>query len=127
MPHDRPERQASSAASEARAAARYVGGLALVVLAASSGCVTGSKLRADAQLIQQQVATARERGAYRCAPRELAKAESHLEFLLYELDEGDFRRAGWHHRNATQNVQRALEITDPNECAEKQVVIAETK
>ncbi len=90
-----------------------------------ASCVIGGKLAADAKIIEQQIATARERGAYRCAPKELARAEANLEFLLYELDEGDFRRAGWHHRKASENIKIALEITDPNECAEKRIVISE--
>ena len=95
-------------------------GLTLVV----SSCVTGAKLSKDAKLIEQQVATARERGAYRCAPAQLARAEANLEFLLYEIDEGDFRRADWHQRKASENITEALAITDPNECAEKRIVIA---
>ncbi len=90
-----------------------------------SGCVLGAKMREDANLIEQKIATARERGAYRCAPKELALAESNLEFLRYELDEGDFRQAGWHHRKSLENITKALEITDPNECAEKTVIISE--
>ncbi len=95
------------------------------MLGGTLSCVTGSKMRADAKLIEQKIATARERGAYRCAPKQLAKAESHLEFLHYELNEGDFLRAGWHHRNSLENINKALDITDPNECAEKRVLIAE--
>lgn len=98
-------------------------GLAL----ANTTCMISGRLRADSKLIEQKIATARSRGAYRCAPKELARAEAHLDFLSYELDEGDFRRAGFHHRTATSNIERALEITDPNECAEKKIVIAEDK
>lgn len=95
------------------------------VLAAMSLSCLGARLKADAKVLEQNIATARERGSYRCAPKELAKAEAHLDFLLYELEEGDFRRAGWHHRNALENINKALEITDPNECAEKRVLISE--
>lgn len=102
------------------------GFVALVVLGLS-GCVTGAKLRGDAAQIQKKVANARERGAYRCAPRELARAEANLEFLDYELTQGDFLRAERHHRAALENIDKALSITDPNECAEKRVLIAEDK
>src|SRR4051812_17307169 len=75
---------------------------------ALSGCVMGAKLREDAKLIEKKIANARERGSYRCAPAELARAEAQLEFLNYELAEGDFRRASWHHRAALENINRAL-------------------
>jgi outer membrane protein OmpA-like peptidoglycan-associated protein len=98
--------------------------LALALLALGGiSCVYGAKLREDAKLIEKKIANARERGAYRCAPKELAKAEANLEFLQYELDQGDFRRAARHHTAALENINRALEITDPNECAEKRVLI----
>ncbi|MBI3179162.1 MAG: OmpA family protein, partial [Deltaproteobacteria bacterium] len=90
-------------------------------------CVFGAKLREDAKLIEQKVANARERGAFRCAPAELARAEANLEFLEYELTMGDFRRASRHHRAALQNIDRAIEMSDPNECAEKRVLIGEEK
>ncbi len=101
--------------------------LALLATALLGGCVFGAKLREDAKLIEKKIQTARERGAYRCAPAELAKADANLVFLNYELDEGDFRRASFHHRAALENVNRALEITNPDECAEKHVLISENK
>ena len=52
-----------------------VGALALVALGAVA-CVTGAKLREDAKLIEKKIANARERGSYRCAPKELARAEA---------------------------------------------------
>jgi OmpA-OmpF porin, OOP family len=103
-----------------------VGCVAIIALGAAA-CVTGAKLREDAKLIEKKVANARERGAYRCAPKELARAEANLEFLSYELEQGDFRRAQRHHTAALENIDRALSITDPNECAEKRVLISEDK
>jgi OmpA-OmpF porin, OOP family len=101
--------------------------VAAALLLAAGGCVVGAKMREDAKLIDQKIANARERGAYNCAPQQLARAEAHLEFLRYELDEGDFRRAEWHHRAALENINKALEITDPNTCAEKRVIIQESR
>ncbi|MFC1611149.1 OmpA family protein [Myxococcota bacterium] len=98
-------------------------GILAVIALGSISCVIGAKLREDAKLIEKKIANARERGSYRCAPNELAKAEAHLEFLQYELQMGDFRRAQRHHRAALENITRALDITDPNECAEKRVLI----
>jgi len=100
--------------------------LTAVTLIAVGSCVAGAQLREDAVLMQQKIANARERGAYRCAPAELARAEAQLEFLNYELDEGNYSRAVWHHTAATQNIKRALEITNPDECADKRVLIRES-
>ena len=93
------------------------------MLLGCAGCALSGRLHEQVQLIGKKVANARERGAYRCAPAELARAESHLEFLEYELDEGDYRRAEFHQRIALTNVEKALEITDPDRCAEKRVLI----
>jgi outer membrane protein OmpA-like peptidoglycan-associated protein len=95
----------------------------LMMAAASLSCVMGAKLREDAKLIEKKIANAREAGSYRCAPQELAKAEAHFEFLRYELEMGDFRRAQRHRRAALENINRAIDITDPNECADKRVLI----
>ncbi len=94
-------------------------GAALVL----QGCVYGAKMREDAKLIEQKIANARERGAYRCAPEQLARAEANLEFLNYELDEGDFRRADRHRQIALDNIDKALTLTNPDECADKRVII----
>lgn len=99
-------------------------GVFLVALTCVS-CVAGAKLRANAGQIQNKVQLARERGAYNCAPMELAKAESHLEFLRDELDFGDVMRADWHHRVALENISHALDITDPDTCLDKVVVFDE--
>ncbi|OGQ91143.1 MAG: hypothetical protein A2289_01070 [Deltaproteobacteria bacterium RIFOXYA12_FULL_58_15] len=98
-------------------------GILLTVAIGTVSCVVGAKLREDAKLIEKKIASARERGSYRCAPKELAIAEANLEFLRYELEMGDFQRAERHHRAALENINRAIEITDPNECAEKRVLI----
>ena len=95
-----------------------------IALLALSGCTLGSALREDAKLIDKRIKSARERGSYRCAPTELALAESHLEFLEYELTQGDFQRASYHRQLALRNISEALDITDPNECADKNVLIS---
>lgn len=103
--------------------ARYVmSGLLLITTA----CTTGAALRQDAETIKGDIARAREAGAVRCAPRELAMAESHHDFLQIEVDQGDFSRASRHAEVARANVSRALAITDPVQCSEKRVLIQET-
>ena len=104
---------------------RYAIGMLILVGALASGCRSGPMLRGDAVQIAKKLEMARENGAYNCAPMQLAQAEAHLEFLEYELDEGDFQRASWHHRAATQNADTAFAITDPDKCADREVLIAD--
>ena len=57
------------------------------------GCVYGAQLKADAEGIAIMVKEATQRGAVKCAPEELALAETNLIFMRYELMEGDYTRA----------------------------------
>ena len=100
-------------------------GLLVLVSAVATGCRSGPMMRGDAVQIAKKLDMARDNGAYNCAPRELAQAEAHLEFLKYELDEGDYQRASWHHRAATQNADTAFAITDPDKCADREVLISD--
>ena len=100
----------------------YIAAMATLLLFAAS-CITGARLREGIPQIEKKIHQARERGAYRCAPRELATAEASLEFLKYEISTGDFIRAKEHHDIAITNAERAIEITDPAECADKMVTI----
>jgi outer membrane protein OmpA-like peptidoglycan-associated protein len=95
----------------------------LVLLA--SGCVSGNKIRADGEVIQADIARARKSGAYRCAPRELAMAESHLDFAYGEVSEGNSTRAQQHVRIAEENIKKALVLS--RGCGPKQVLIKENK
>ena len=53
---------------------------AALVLLALAGCATGGKLNRSAEVLTQDAIKARNSGAMRCAPRELALAEANLEF-----------------------------------------------
>jgi outer membrane protein OmpA-like peptidoglycan-associated protein len=85
--------------------------------AALAGCA-GSELSAEARGIRGIIKTARDKGAYRCAPGELALAESHAEFAEQELDEGDYFRAKDHLRIADWNAREAVRLTAAGRCAE---------
>ncbi len=78
-------------------------------LLALGGCATGASLHLEAETIQEQLNTAREAGAYVCAPRELATAEAHLEFLLSELDQGNPVRAAQHRTTAREALVTVLD------------------
>jgi len=95
--------------------------MALLLAAAGSGCVSGAKIRADAEVVKRDIAKARKSGAYKCAPRELALAETNVQFCLDELDQGNWLRANDHVKVALAAVKKALE--DSKDCAPKKVLI----
>jgi OmpA-OmpF porin, OOP family len=90
---------------------RLPAALLLLPLLAGLGCVSGSKIRADAEVIQADSERARRSGALRCAPAELATAEANLEFARGELSQGSSHRASEHIRTADQAVKKALALS----------------
>src|ERR671931_176028 len=100
---------------------RYSLLLAVAAQAALAGCVSGSKIRADAEVIRADVERAKRTGAYRCAPRELATAEANLDFALGELTEGSSFRAGEHIRAAEAAAKRAVQLS--RTCGPRQVLV----
>jgi OOP family OmpA-OmpF porin len=100
--------------------------LSLVSLVLLGACTSGATLEQDAQTIRKDIARAKDAGAIRCSPKELAMAESEVDFLEYEVGEGDWHRAERHAEVARENIQRALANTDPDQCGEKRVLIKET-
>ncbi|MBN2497126.1 MAG: OmpA family protein [Deltaproteobacteria bacterium] len=99
--------------------------LSLAAAALLAGCVSGSKIRADAEVVKRDIAKARESGAYRCAPKDLAMAESNVEFTMDELDQGQWLRAKDHVDVALAAVARAIE--NSVDCAPKKVLIKQPK
>ncbi|MCP3098635.1 OmpA family protein [Myxococcus sp. K15C18031901] len=96
---------------------------ALLPLLLTLSCVSGSKLRADTQVLAADVERARRSGALRCAPVELATAEAHLDFAKGELSQGNSGRAAFHVREADTAVDRALELS--KNCGPRQVLVRE--
>ena len=80
----------------------------LVIPMFVANCVSGSKIRADAKVVTRDIKKARERGAYRCAPKSLALAVTNVEFAEQELDQGDWREANTHMQVAIQSIKKAL-------------------
>lgn len=79
-------------------------------------CARGDVLTQDLKLIRDTIQRARDNGALRCAPRELAMAESHAEFVNNELEQGDYVRAEAHVALASEQAKRALALADPTHC-----------
>jgi OOP family OmpA-OmpF porin len=84
----------------------------LVVLV---GCA-GSTVRTQTTSTDGLIATARDNGAQRCAPVELAMAESHNDFAQHALDEGNYRDAKHAASIAESNANLAIEKSPPAKC-----------
>src|SRR6266446_8568081 len=87
----------------------------LLTAAASSGCA-GLQLEQNVHQVRAIAKEARDNGAYRCAPRELALAETHLEFASTELDQGDYFRARDHLQIADENARLAHKLSPRDKC-----------
>jgi OmpA-OmpF porin, OOP family len=87
--------------------------LGFVVLLA--GC-PGNDLRGRTHGISDVIRQARDNGAYKCAPRELAMAESHLVFANAELDDGKYFPAKREVAVAEENAKLALERSPRQRC-----------
>jgi OmpA-OmpF porin, OOP family len=88
----------------------------LILLAVLTGCA-GVELRSQVAATHGLVKQAWRQGAYTCAPRELALADSHAHFADQELDEGDFYRAKQELAIAKVNADEALRKSPMGKCA----------
>jgi hypothetical protein len=79
------------------------------------GC-PGNDLRGRTSGIRDVIRQARDNGAYKCAPRELAMAESHLDFANADLDLGKYFPAKHQVAIAEENAHRALELSPKERC-----------
>lgn len=90
--------------------------LTLAALSALAGCSLTSSLRTELGEIGADVRAARQQGALRCAPRELALAEANHRFAHLELDQGSLTRARAHLRVASLHAQAALDRVNRKGC-----------
>jgi outer membrane protein OmpA-like peptidoglycan-associated protein len=97
----------------------------LAITAAVAACACGgSELKSRASATGEVIARARDNGAQRCAPRELALAESHHDFALQDLDEGNFFRAKSELEVAEKNAAEALEKSPKARCNPDEIKVA---
>jgi OOP family OmpA-OmpF porin len=96
--------------------------LGVLVIAAS--CGAGTELEGRTRTVESLVAKARENGAERCAPVELALAETHVAFAKEDLSEGDPFRAREELAIAEPNARQALEKSPKDPCVPKPKVVA---
>jgi len=95
-----------------------------VLVCMSLAACAGIELRGEITGVREIANKAKERGAVKCSPKELALAEAHLEFADVELDQGNYGRAKDHLEIAEQNARQAYGNSPPEQCA-PMVVIAE--
>jgi outer membrane protein OmpA-like peptidoglycan-associated protein len=93
-----------------------------LALASLAGCA-GSDLALRVGDVRQDLATARSKGAYRCAPRELALGESNVEFAEREFDRGEYFAARDYLESAQASAKEALRLSsDERRCPKSQPV-----
>lgn len=84
---------------------------ATLLLVALVGCARTQGLARHIASLESDVASARDSGAYRCAPEELALSDAHLEFAAAELRQGNVERARQHLVLARANAGAALRLS----------------
>ena len=92
---------------------------ALVAAGLALGGCAGGNVRSQTSATAALIATARGNGAERCAPVELAMAESHNDFARHALDEGNYHDARSEAEVAETNAQLAIEKSPTARCVDK--------
>ena len=82
------------------------------LLASCAGTTVRRQTTSNDGLIE----TARDHGARRCAPVELAMAESNNDFADHDLDEGNYYAARRHAKIAEDNARLAIEKSPKDKC-----------
>src|SRR4051812_47987236 len=80
-----------------------------------AGCA-GTELESATHDVRSTIAAARENGAYKCAPRELALAETHVEFAERKIDRGDYFAARDEIQIADHNAREAHRLSPKDRC-----------
>ncbi|MFT3692991.1 MAG: OmpA family protein [Kofleriaceae bacterium] len=87
----------------------------LVLLVVLCGCA-GSQLRSQTTDTDGLIATARDHGAQKCAPVELAMAETNNDYAQHALDEGNYFEARRTADVASINAQEAINKSPKDKC-----------
>jgi outer membrane protein OmpA-like peptidoglycan-associated protein len=88
----------------------------VVLLALGAAGCAGLELEQNVRQVRAIAKEARDNGAYKCAPRELALADAHLDFASNELDQGDYFRARDHLQIADENARLAHRLSPKDKC-----------
>jgi len=95
---------------------RWASTIAIGVLGCAAGACAGSTLRDRSRAVAELIATARDHGAIRCAPIELATAEAHNDFARQDLDEGNYFEAKRQVEIAESNARAAVDKSPKARC-----------
>ena len=82
-------------------------------------CTQAPRLRGQIAGLEKVAEQAERNGAVRCAPRELATAQSQLRFAQIELEQGFISKAKSHLWKAESNAHAAVLLSPPQYCAER--------
>jgi OmpA-OmpF porin, OOP family len=96
---------------------------AACVFAVALAACAGVELKDRAASVDQMIAQARDDGAVRCAPVELAMAESHNEFAQTELRQGHYYPARDELAVAEDNAKAAIAKSPKDRCVPRPVVV----
>lgn len=88
---------------------------ATLPLVFATGCVTSSKVAEETQRMSEIVRSAKV-PAYYCAPRDLALAESHIDFARVESARGDTISAKHHLDLAKKHTAKVFAVKDKKGC-----------
>ena len=99
--------------------------LLLVLLGVAFACA-GANLKTRAGAVDQVIQSARKNGAQKCAPIQLAMAESHHAFALTEYSEGDYYRAREELAIAEANANEALRMSPIGRCVKVKEAVKPT-
>ncbi len=91
----------------------------LLLLALACASCAGQAVRTQTSTTDGLIITARENGAQRCAPIELAMAESNNDFAQHALDEGNFYDAKRTAAIAETNAKLAIEKSPKDKCTDQ--------
>ncbi len=98
----------------------------MIALGVACSCA-GANLKTRASAVDEVIQTARKNGAQKCAPVQLAMAESHHAFALTEYSEGDYYRAKEELAVSEANANEALRMSPVGRCVKVKKVIKPVK
>ncbi|HET9993422.1 MAG TPA: OmpA family protein [Kofleriaceae bacterium] len=87
-----------------------------LVLAVLLAACAGTAVRDQTTTTEGLIATARDHGAQKCAPVELAMAESHNDYAEHALDEGNYYDARREADVGATNAQSAIDKSPKDKC-----------
>jgi len=87
----------------------------------------GSAVRDQTHSTETLIAQARDSGAQKCAPVELAMAEANNDGAEHELDEGNYREARDKAEVAETNARAAITKSPKDKCTDRKVAVVADK